>query len=241
MRAMTELRWLQQTNANVPPHDAWLCPAERLRLAQLRIPKRRTDWRLGRWTVKCALASYLGLPKAIRTFATIAVMPAETGAPRVFIGDEAAEVAVSLSHCDGVGICAVARRPVWLGCDLEKVEPRSWSFVRDYFTPHEQNAVAACENDKLRASMITVVWSAKEAVLKALETGLRADTRSLTVSFTDEVILEAPWRSLIICTNNRCFKGWWKQEKQLLYCFASDQLPAFPQALEMNRGNDAEE
>ena len=210
-------------------------------MAQLRIPKRRTDWRLGRWTVKCAVASYLGLPGAIRTLATIAVKPAETGAPRVFIGGYAAEVAVSLSHCDGVGLCAVARRPVLLGCDLERVEPRSWSFVRDYFTASEQDAVAACENDGLRASLITLIWSAKEAVLKALETGLRADTRSLTVNFADGVILAPPWRSLTVCANDRCFKGCWKQEDQLIYCFASDQLPVSPHALEMSLLNDEEE
>lgn len=238
---MTELRWLQQTSANVPLHDAWLCPAERLRLAQLRVPKRRSDWRLGRWTVKCAVASYLGLPNAIRTFATIAVKPAATGAPRVFIGGDAAEVAVSLSHCDGVGLCAVARHPVLLGCDLEKVEPRDWSFVRDYFTQNEQDAVAACENDELRASLITLVWSAKEAVLKALETGLRADTRSLTVSFADKVILKAPWQSLTVCANNRYFKGCWKQQGSLIYCFASDQLPLYPRTLERNRLDDEEQ
>ena len=229
---MTEIRWLQQTSANVPHHDEWLCPAERLRLAQLRIPKRRTDWRLGRWTVKSAVASCLNLPKDTPTFASIAVLPAETGAPKVFIRNQAAEVTVSLSHCDGVGICAVAEGPVSLGCDLERVEPRSLAFVHDYFTPSEQDAVAACDNEELRAAMITLIWSAKEAVLKALETGLRADTRSLTVSFAEDVNLNSPWRKLTVQTRDSCFEAWWKQDNQLLYCFASEHLLACPQELD---------
>lgn len=229
---MSELRWLQQTSADVPTHDEWLCLAERRRLVQLRVPKRRSDWRLGRWTIKRAVASYFGLPQDSSCFASIAVRPAETGAPRVFIDDEASNVAVSLSHCDGVGLCALTRRPTLLGCDLEKVELRTWSFVTDYFTPSEQNIVASCNPPELRSSIITLIWSAKEAVLKALETGLRADTRSLTVNFSGGTFSQTTWQSLTVRTEQCCFTSWWRQENQFLYCFSSDPPLPPPQALE---------
>jgi phosphopantetheinyl transferase len=119
-----------------------------------------------------------------------------------------------------------------MGCDLEKVEPRTWSFVRDYFTPNEQDAVAAQGNPELRARMVTLIWSAKEAVLKALETGLRADTRTLSVSFEGDATLDRPlWQSLTVCTSNSCFNGWWKEENEFVYCFASNQPPAPPRVI----------
>ena len=51
--------WLEQTEADVPPSNDWLGPAELDRCNAFRFAKRRNDWRLGRWTAKCALAAYL--------------------------------------------------------------------------------------------------------------------------------------------------------------------------------------
>jgi 4'-phosphopantetheinyl transferase len=229
---MMELRWLQQTSADVPQHDDWLCPAERQRLSRLLIPKRRADWRLGRWTVKNAIASYLDLPRGTGTFSSIEVIPAQSGAPRVFIRNRAASVAISLSHCDGIGLCAVARNPVLLGCDVERVEPRSSVFVRDYFTQSEQEDIATHSDDETRAAVITLIWSAKEAALKALEVGLRADTRSVIVSLEGYVTREGSWRSSTARVANRCFRNWWKQENQLVYCFASSPYLDSPRALD---------
>ena len=69
-----------------------------------------------------------------------------------------------------------------IGCDLELVEPRSEAFVRDYFTVPEQCCVGAVpdgEESWLRANLL---WSAKESVLRVLETGLRRDTRSVEIA-----------------------------------------------------------
>ena len=71
-----------------------------------------------------------------------------------------------------------------LGCDLEIVEPRSDAFVADYFTAEEQEVVRqACPAD--RFALIALIWSAKESALKALQSGLRIDTRSLSVALDD--------------------------------------------------------
>ena len=53
--------WLEQSDGDVPVGDGWLSAGERATLDRLRIPKRRADWRLGRWTAKCAAAAYLNL------------------------------------------------------------------------------------------------------------------------------------------------------------------------------------
>jgi len=59
---MTDVYWLEQTEADVPAEDDWLSEREAVRLGRMRIPKRRADWRLGRWTAKRALAACLKLP-----------------------------------------------------------------------------------------------------------------------------------------------------------------------------------
>jgi len=54
------LRWLSQGMADVPDDDAWLSPREAAWIARMRFRKRRSEFRLGRWTAKKALALYLG-------------------------------------------------------------------------------------------------------------------------------------------------------------------------------------
>ncbi|MFN8642278.1 MAG: hypothetical protein U0802_11705 [Candidatus Binatia bacterium] len=72
----TSVRYLLQASGDVPADDAWLAPVERVRLAQLRVAKRRADWRLGRWTAKRAVAAALGV-----AVDRVAVIAAAGGAP----------------------------------------------------------------------------------------------------------------------------------------------------------------
>ena len=51
-------------------------------------------------------------------------------------------VTISISHRDGIAICAVTAGNVMLGCDLELVETRSTAFIADYFTKTEQELIA---------------------------------------------------------------------------------------------------
>src|SRR5690349_10301987 len=122
-----DVYWLEQSASEVPESDDWLTPAERARLDSLRFPKRRADWRLGRWTAKQAVAVCLEL----RSPAAVEIRAAASGAPLAFVAGERARVAISISHRGGVAVCAVAPGAMSLGCDLEVVEPRSAEFVTD--------------------------------------------------------------------------------------------------------------
>ncbi len=194
----------------------------------LRFPKRRADWRLGRWTAKHAVAHSLDFPHDAQTLAGVEIRPAASGAPEVFLGDEPANLAISLSHRSGTAACAVATGEAKLGCDLEMIEPRSDAFVADYFTEQEQEVVRqACTAD--RFLLIALIWSAKESALKVLRAGLRIDTRSLSVSQDNpdiaglnDVLSRAPnalvapchslepWRALRVSyMQQSVFQGWW--------------------------------
>jgi len=191
--AQGRCRWLIGSLRDVPETDDWLTTAERVRLAQLHIAKRRADWRLGRWVAKRAVGAALGCAPA-----RIAVIATESGAPLALRDGVPAPLALSLSHAAGRGLCAVAPPEVGVGCDLEPLAPRSAAFVRDYFTPAEQHRIAG--DDRLA----TLFWCAKEAVLKALRDGLRRDPREA------EVALAASDRRLIVdCDGRRFDARWW--------------------------------
>ena len=218
--------WLEQSDGDVPVGDGWLSGTERARLDGLHIPKRRADWRLGRWTAKCAVSAYLNLARDRAALAAVELRPAPSGAPRVFHHGQPAAVALSLSHSHGTGLCAVAPPGVEVGCDLETVEPRSPAFLADYFTGEERMLVARTP-PAMRDRVLTLLWSAKESALKALGCGLRLDTRS--VSAAPAGFLQTggeEWRRVSVAhIGGGTFHGWWRVSRDLVYTVVADQSP----------------
>ena len=123
--------WFEQNENDVPAHNDWLGRNETIRLDTMRFAKRRADWRLGRWTAKCALASRLQLAFEPETLARFEILAAQSGAPEVFFDGHPSGVTISLSHRAGQALCAPSSQDTALGCDLELVEPRSSAFVTD--------------------------------------------------------------------------------------------------------------
>jgi 4'-phosphopantetheinyl transferase len=176
--------WLQQAESGMPAESDWLTPGELIRMEKMRFLKRRRDYRLGRWTAKRSVAAYLGWPMRPDLLASIDIKTASTGAPTVELDRTSEPVAISISHRCGAAMCVVAHSTVALGCDLELIEPRSPAFVSDYFTPDEQ-AIINLVSESDRPSLVSLLWSAKESALKALQEGLRLDTRSVVVCPVD--------------------------------------------------------
>jgi 4'-phosphopantetheinyl transferase len=223
--------WLEQTEADVPTENDWLNERELLILNGFRVPKRRADWRLGRWTAKRAVAASLSLPGNPQVFATIEVRPACSGAPEIFFCNSRAGLSVSLSHCSGTGLCAVASPAVKLGCDLELIESRHEAFITDYFTDEERALISRTHAaDKARLS--TLLWSAKESALKALHEGLRLDTRSVAVKLDSGSGDLNGWSQLQVSqVNGNIFRGWWQINDNLVRTLVGDSGLKCPTAL----------
>ena len=233
--------FLEQSEADLPAGNDWLSVIERAGLNALRVPKRRADWRLGRWTAKRALSIYLSMLGDHQALADIEIRPAASGAPEAFIANRPASAAISLSHCNGSALCAIAPSGTALGCDLELVEPRSPAFVADYFTAEERELVA--QSSAADGSYLpTLLWSAKESALKALHEGLRLDTRFVTVSLPEDTPTPEPdgaleqccsgWRPLEVrCTSGEVFRGWWQQTDALLRTVVAAPDPSPPTVL----------
>jgi len=202
--------WLEQSEADVRAENDWLSANEAVSLNGMRFAKRRADWRLGRWTAKRALSAYLAVPAHLQAFKKIEIRSAPSGAPEAFFDNQPAAVVISLSHRAGIAACAVAMSGVELGCDLEMVEPRSDAFVADYFTVEEQALVArASAADRPR--LLALLWSGKESALKALQEGLRLNTRSVIVSPGRAAFDLHDWSPMEVRhIDRRIFHGWWQ-------------------------------
>jgi 4'-phosphopantetheinyl transferase len=226
-----DVYWLEQQECDVPPANDWLSASEVSRMNAMRFAKRRGDWRLGRWTAKRAVSSYLNLPAYLRALARIEIRPAPSGAPEAFVADATAAVTISISHRAGTAMCAVTSSGRRLGCDLEIIEPRSEAFVADYFTTEEQ-ALVACASAAERSRILALLWSAKESALKALREGLRVDTRDVIVSPGESAFGLTGWSPLQVrCADSQVFHGWWRSTESMVTTLVADPPPGAPLAL----------
>lgn len=204
MQARVEIAWMRTESAGAPPED-FLSEAELEKLAHMRFPRRREEWLLGRWTVKRLLAAAVpalaGMLPCEWTIANEA-----DGQPYVLIGGQRLAGCLSISHRGGQAVCAwTSTQGVGLGIDLERIEPRSPAFVRDYFTVAEQALIAGAARER----DAVLVWSAKEAMLKALGSGLRLDTRAVEVLRIANYEEDNNWRSLTVRCLARPELDWW--------------------------------
>ena len=209
---------LFQDLSGVPENDDWLSAGEHKVLSGLRFSKRRDDWRLGRWTAKRTILEFMRRKSGRDAdLSHYEIRAAADGAPEVFLRNDPADVAISISHAGGRGFCAAGPPNLDPGCDIELLEPRGEWLTADYFTPEEIEFVSTVptENKVLVANLI---WSAKESVLKALRTGLRRDTRDITIR-PDFIGRKDDW----LCWKGLCrqttreFYGRWRADSRFVY------------------------
>jgi len=219
-RSLVVVDLLKLALADVPVDDAWLHPHELEVQGTLRFPKRRSDWRLGRYTAKRALARRLDL-----RLRDIEVRAATDGAPEAFNQGRPLSVALSISHSGEDGLAAVAEAGTALGCDIETVERRPDVFVQDFFTSAERLLVGhATLSD--RDALVTTIWSAKESALKAMRDGLRADTRDVEVRFPARI--RAGWTPFEVCSATTRVRGWAASRDQTVITVVTDPAPSIP-------------
>jgi 4'-phosphopantetheinyl transferase len=235
------IHWLVQSlddcpdvvNSSAAP--AWLSEIERAQYGTLKVEKRRRDWLLGRWTAKNLVRQYLATAGEEIHLDAVVIQADADGAPYAR-GDALGRLPVSLSisHSNGTAFCGLvavvsttsplAPRPS-LGCDIELVEPREASFVRDFFTAEEMAAVTAAGLAQDR--LVTAIWSGKEAVLKAIREGLRTDTRRIVCGFADVAAPQPDWMPMSVRVDDGLaaqfpgrWSGWWHEADQFVLTMA---------------------
>jgi len=164
-----------------PPEALSFLSSEEYRvLSTKRFAKRRAEWLNGRWAAKRLLhASHPELVNA--PLDKIEINNSPEGVPYVMLNGRMLECSLSISHREQAAFCAVTFQPFFrVGADIERIESRSAAFVTDYFTASEAELICASASET--HFLATLIWSAKEAMLKALGKGLRLDTRQVEVT-----------------------------------------------------------
>jgi 4'-phosphopantetheinyl transferase len=191
------IRWLVQSVVAHPdllagrPPVGLLTPLELGQYQDFLSPNRRRDWLLGRWTAKRLVQTHFAAEHGFHpTLDSFTIEQEPSGAPYVSSRHSALRgtsddgrmpLSLSISHSHGYAFCVVCTNDtgrMYLGADLERVEPRADEFTQEFFTAEEQANISAA-SPALTDLLVTATWSVKEAVLKATHLGLRIDPRSI--------------------------------------------------------------
>lgn len=172
--------WQSQTISNVPGDLDWLSLEEQAVYTQFRFPKRQKEWLSGRYVAKTLLKTVNSSVESLR-FDEMTVRNKPDGAPFIVCGGERLPGSLSLSHRGCMATAAWCDSDKFhIGIDLEVIEEKSKGFIEDYFTESEAAAVLNLPTDMVHLAA-SLIWSGKEAILKALQIGLRADTRAMEI------------------------------------------------------------
>jgi 4'-phosphopantetheinyl transferase len=222
---MSDTAHLLSSATDVPDGDAWLGERERQIHERLAIPRRRESWRLGRWCGKAAAAAWLGTEPS-----RVEILPADDGAPDVWLDGRPAPVSLSLSHRAGRALAVIGPDSRPLGCDVELIEPRSGAFVREWLAPSEQELVAAARDDVARDVVANLMWTGKEAAAKVRRAGLRLDVRRAVVALEQRG--DGAWRGLrVTWPSGDVTTGWWRIEDEWVLAVAGTADDAAPRLL----------
>ncbi len=208
---------ITRTSKQIPLDDNWLSKEEREVVSAFRFPKRRTDWRLGRWTAKqtiCLLKNW-----GDSALASLEIRSDSNGAPEVFFEGKPADVSISISHSGDRSFCLAGPRTLAAGCDLEWIEPREKNFAPDYFTDEELAFVLQAQDKREMAE--TLIWSAKESALKVIRKGLTLDTRSVGIrpDFAEPSEVWQRWTGKSL-DPPRIYHGLWRAADSFIYTLA---------------------
>jgi 4'-phosphopantetheinyl transferase len=226
------IAWLIQSLPDLPATTEWLTAEERSRLAAFRFEKRRREWLLGRWTAKRliqAVVAQAGLtPVPLGAFE---IQVAPDGAPLALWRRPggARRFALSLSHSHGSALGALLpSQPRALGADLERIAPREAAFAGDYFTLAEQ-AQVMCASPRLHDTLVTALWSAKEAALKAARLGLTVDARAVECRLAPPSAALSSWAAFDVrwdrgrLPDPPPLQGWWRLANGFVLTLAAGQ------------------
>ncbi len=158
--------------------------AERKELAEMKgSVSRRTEWLFGRIAVKEAVRRYLrDFHQARWSYADVQIWPNEYGKPQAIgaWGDNlTSKIDVAIAHTSQF-VIALAASNARVGVDVETVGRNlSEEFTNGVFSPEELALATKATNV---SQAIIRFWCAKEAVSKALGTGIRYSPKQMVIT-----------------------------------------------------------
>lgn len=177
--------WIWPLDVASPAH--WLSEDETARAARFVTDTLQQRWAASRAGMRGILGQLLERPPESFVFGA-----GEHGRP--FLQDKECPYSFNLSHSEGLAALVICEAVA--GVDIERVRPLHQDVADMFFSPAENEALDSLGEDG-RAEGFYRCWTAKEAVLKALGSGLSISGKSFTVDFTGPaapVLVEANWK-----------------------------------------------
>jgi 4'-phosphopantetheinyl transferase len=174
--------------------QALLSDDERVRQRSFVSPTLRRRFLAARAGLRTLLGRHLDVDPRHLAFATN-----DFGKPRLAGGGQ---VRFNLSHCEERAVLAISDAAE-VGIDLERERPiEHVDLAKRYFHPNEVAAITASRDEAEQRRAFFLVWTLKEAVVKALGTGLSTPLDSF------EVAIGAPTPRLAVAPA-RAPQTWW--------------------------------
>ena len=165
--------WLDLQRTVSPQEIECLAQAERERATRFVFDRDRQRFIAGHVAMRRALSRYTGIAAA-----DLALTEGPHGKPQL---TGSSGVTFNLTHSGGTGLLAVSRESE-IGIDLERLilpaDPHK--LAGSVFTTEECRVLKTMTGAQLAAAFFTC-WTRKEAVLKALGTGMSLDPRDVHV------------------------------------------------------------
>ncbi|TVX92161.1 4'-phosphopantetheinyl transferase family protein [Paenibacillus agilis] len=144
----------------------WLHPDEVAYLDKLRFVKRRQSYLAGRYAAKHAVAAWIGANIPLQR---IAIRHGQLEQP-IVTADGHPNIQVSITHCDGGAAAIAFHEAIPLGIDMELVQQEKKDVLLSQITARECDTVK--QLPFTQTASLTLLWTAKESLSKALKTGL---------------------------------------------------------------------
>jgi 4'-phosphopantetheinyl transferase len=154
--------------------DEFLAESELARAERFRSPRQRTQYVASRACLREILGAILSVaPDALRLGTT------SYGKP--FLLDPPEPLEFNVSHADGVAVYAFSRS-VPVGVDVERiVDDFEWESLARFLAPGERAAIASLSRVR-QLEAFYCCWTRKEAIVKALGTGLTLSLQEFEVT-----------------------------------------------------------
>jgi phosphopantetheinyl transferase len=146
----------------------YLAPQELEKYQLFKYEKRRIEWLGGRLAAKKAALDHLDIPITENTMRDWPVFADENGRP-FFKSTADPEISLSISHSHSLALAMVVTAPA-CGLDVQKISEATVR-VKEKFCSEGEEALLAglvSPGPEQPATTLTLLWSAKEALRKAL-------------------------------------------------------------------------
>lgn len=187
-----------------------------------RHPGRHRQWLLGRAAAKFLLIRQTKvLNLEIYNPADVEILRNPDGWPQIRNRKaESLPVSLTISHSDELVFCALcSHKNGSLGADLEIVAPKTESMLEDFYTQEERRRLNDLPKSQQNLAA-TLIWCAKEAVLKSKKTGLMENTKHIDVDISKlKISHETNWAQVpTTIAGKLTIPVWWRYIEETNLC-----------------------